>query len=67
MQELERVRIQERWTQRDLARRLGTNKAVVHNWFRGRSIGRKASVERIIAFLNAQKQRESGNEVSAKM
>jgi len=59
MQKLDRLRVQERLTQRELARRLGTNKAVVHNWLRGRSIGRKASVERIRALLSGQKRRGS--------
>jgi transcriptional regulator with XRE-family HTH domain len=59
MIELERVRIREGISKTELARRLRTTKDVIYEWLNGKTIGRKASVERIEAFLNARKERKA--------
>jgi ribosome-binding protein aMBF1 (putative translation factor) len=53
MRRLERVRIREGMTKRELARRLKTHKDVIRSWLSGEVIGRKSSVERIKEFLRA--------------
>ena len=57
MRSLERVRLREGITKPELARRLKTHKAVIRSWLTGESIGRKASVERIKAFLEDRSKR----------
>jgi ribosome-binding protein aMBF1 (putative translation factor) len=51
VRKLERVRLLEGMTKRELARQLKTNKDVIRSWISGEAIGRKASVERIEGFL----------------
>jgi len=51
MRKLERYRLREGITKRELARRLDTSKDAIHYWLSGRTIGRKATVERIEEFL----------------
>jgi len=51
IQKLERFRLREGLTKRELARRLNTSKDAIHYWLSGRTIGRKATVERIETFL----------------
>ena len=57
MRKLERYRLREGITKRELARRLNTSEDAIHYWLRGRTIGRKATVERIKAFLEDQLKR----------
>ena len=45
MRRLERVRLREGMTKRELARRLKTDKDVVCSWLSGEAIGRKATEE----------------------
>jgi predicted transcriptional regulator len=40
-------------TKRELARRLKTTKGVIYDWLSGKTIGRKATVDRIKEFLRA--------------
>jgi ribosome-binding protein aMBF1 (putative translation factor) len=51
MAKLERVRLREGMTKRELTRRLKTHKDVIRSWLSGEAIGRKANVERIKEFL----------------
>jgi ribosome-binding protein aMBF1 (putative translation factor) len=51
MRKLERVRLREGMTKRELARQLKTNKDVIRSWLCREAIGRKASVVRIKKFL----------------
>jgi transcriptional regulator with XRE-family HTH domain len=48
---LECYRLREGITKRELARRLNTSEDAIHYWLSGRTIGRKATVERIKEFL----------------
>jgi transcriptional regulator with XRE-family HTH domain len=57
MRKLERYRLREGITKRELARRLNTSEDAIHYWLSGRTIGRKATVERIKAFLEDQLKR----------
>jgi DNA-binding transcriptional regulator YiaG len=57
MQEVERIRLREGMTKTELARQLGTHLTVIQSWLNGTAIGRKASVERIKAFLEDQPKR----------
>jgi len=52
MQKLERYRLREGITKRELARRLKTSEDAIHYWISGRTIGRKATVERIEELLS---------------
>jgi transcriptional regulator with XRE-family HTH domain len=54
MQKLERFRLREGITKRELARRLNTSEDAIHYWLSGRTIGRKATVDRINAFLSTR-------------
>jgi transcriptional regulator with XRE-family HTH domain len=51
MRKLERFRLREGITKRELARRLNTSEDAIHYWLSGRTIGRKATVERVEEFL----------------
>ena len=55
MQKLERFRLREGLTKRELARRLNTSEDAIHYWRSGRTIGRKATVEQIKEFLRAMR------------
>ena len=55
MQKLERFRLRESLTKRELARRLNTSEDAINYWLSGRTIGRKATVERIEEFLRAMR------------
>jgi transcriptional regulator with XRE-family HTH domain len=57
MRKLERVRLREGMTKRELARQLKTSKDVIYDWLSGKMIVRKASIERIEAFLEDQPKR----------
>ncbi len=57
MQEVERIRLREGMTKSELARQLGIHPTVIQLWLNGTAIGRKASVERIKAFLEEQQKR----------
>lgn len=57
MRKLERFRLREGITKRELALRLNTSEDAIHYWLSGRTIGRKATVERIEAFLEDQTER----------
>jgi transcriptional regulator with XRE-family HTH domain len=50
---LERFRRREGITKAELARRLNTTKGLMYDWLSGKTIGRKATVERIKEFLQA--------------
>jgi hypothetical protein len=52
---LERVRLRESWTKRELARGLKTSEDAIHAWLSGKTIGRKTTVERIREFLRAMR------------
>jgi ribosome-binding protein aMBF1 (putative translation factor) len=51
MRKLELVGLREGLTKSELARRLRTDKRVIHSWLSGKTIARNASVERIKEFL----------------
>ena len=51
MRKLERFRLREGITKRELARRLNTSEDAIHYWLSARTVGRKTTVERIEEFL----------------
>ena len=51
MRKLERFRLREGMTKRELARRLNTSEDAIHYWLSGRTIGRRATVKSIEEFL----------------
>jgi DNA-binding transcriptional regulator YiaG len=53
----QRIRLREGMTKTELARQLGTRLTVIQSWLNGTSMGRKASVKRIKAFLEDQPKR----------
>jgi transcriptional regulator with XRE-family HTH domain len=57
MRKLESYRLREGITKRELARRLKTSEDAIHYWLSGRTIGRKATVERMEEFLQPSIQK----------